>query len=91
MPDFFYTELGIEAPIPGTQFSLSYTWGDINVDDLDGDAEKANTVDSWNYYYITLGFGEVLGLDASMTYHNAPGYSGDGGQDGFFVSLGHEW
>ncbi len=90
-PDVFYTELGIEAPIPGTQFSLSYTWGDINVDDLDGDAEKANTVDSWNYYYITLGLGEVLGLDASMTYHNAPGYSGDGGQDGFFVSLGHEW
>ncbi len=90
-PDVFYTELGIEAPIPGTRFSLSYTWGDINVDDLDGDAEKANTVDSWNYYYITLGLGDILGLDASLTFHDAPGYKGDSGQDGFFVSLGHEW
>ena len=63
----------------------------LDVDDLEGDAEKANTVDGWDYYYITLGFGEVLGLDASMTYHDAPGYSADAGQDGFFVSLGHEW
>ena len=90
-PDVFYTELGIEAPIPGTPFSVSYTYGDINVDDLEGDAEKANTIDGWNYYYITLGFGEILGLDTSITYHNAPGYSADAGQDGFFVSLGHEW
>ena len=90
-PDVFYTELGVEAPIPGTSFTLSYTWGNIDVDDLEGDAEKANTVDGWDYYYITLGFGEVLGLDASMTYHDAPGYSADAGQDGFFVSLGHEW
>ena len=90
-PDVFYTELGVEAPIPGTPFSVSYTYGDINVDDLDGDAEQANTVDSWDYYYITLGFGDVLGLDTSITYHAAPGYSADAGQDGFFISLGHEW
>ena len=72
-------------------FSLAYTWGNIDVDDLDGDAEKANTVDSWDYYYITFGFGEILGLDTSITYHSAPGYKGDAGQEGFFVSLGHEW
>ena len=90
-PDVFYTELGIEAPIPGTPFSVSYTYGDINVDDLEGDAEKANTVDSWNYYYLTLGFGEILGLDTSITYHSSPGYKADAGQEGFFVSLGHEW
>ena len=90
-PDVFYTELGVEAPIPGTPFSLAYTWGNIDVDDLDGDAEKANTVDSWDYYYITLGFGEILGLDTSITYHSAPGYKADAGQEGFFVSLGHEW
>ena len=90
-PDVFYTEAGVEASIPGTPFSLSYTFGNIDVDDLEGDAEKANTVDSWNYYYISLSFGEVLGLDTSITYHDAPGYSADGGQDGFFISLGHEW
>ena len=90
-PDVFYTEAGVEASIPGTPFSLSYTFGNIDVDDLEGDAEKANTVDSWDYYYISLSFGEVLGLDTSITYHDAPGYSGDGGQDGFFISLGHEW
>jgi len=90
-PDVFYTEAGVEASIPGTPFSLSYTFGNIDVDDLEGDAEKANTVDSWNYYYISLNFGEVLGLDTSITYHDAPGYKADGGQDGFFISLGHEW
>ena len=90
-PDVFYTEAGVEASIPGTPFSLSYTFGNIDVDDLEGDAEKANTVDSWNYYYISLSFGEVLGLDTSITYHDAPGYKADGGQDGFFISLGHEW
>ena len=90
-PDVFYTELGVEAPIPGTPFTVSYTYGDINVDDLDGDGEQANTVDSWDYYYITFGFGEILGLDTSVTYHAAPGYSADAGQDGFFISLGHEW
>ena len=90
-PDVFYTEAGVEASIPGTPFSLSYTFGNIDVDDLEGDAEKANTVDSWDYYYISLSFGEVLGLDTSITYHDAPGYSADGGQDGFFISLGHEW
>ena len=90
-PDVFYTEAGVEVPIPGTPFSLSYTFGNIDVDDLDGDAEKANTVDSWNYYYVSLSFGEVLGLDTSITYHDAPGYNADGGQDGFFISLGHEW
>ena len=90
-PDVFYTEAGVEASIPGTPFSLSYTFGNIDVDDLEGDAEKANTVDSWDYYYISLSFGEVLGLDTSITYHDAPGYKADGGQDGFFISLGHEW
>ena len=90
-PDVFYTEAGVEASIPGTPFSLSYTFGNIDVDDLEGDAEKANTVDSWDYYYISLNFGEVLGLDTSITYHDAPGYKADGGQDGFFISLGHEW
>ena len=90
-PDVFYTEAGVEASIPGTPFSLSYTFGNIDVDDLEGDAEKANTVDSWNYYYISFSFGEVLGLDTSITYHDAPGYKADGGQDGFFISLGHEW
>ena len=90
-PDVFYTEAGVEASIPGTPFSLSYTFGNIDVDDLEGDAEKANSVDSWNYYYISLSFGEVLGLDTSITYHNAPSYKADGGQDGFFISLGHEW
>ena len=90
-PDVFYTEAGVEASIPGTPFSLSYTFGNIDVDDLEGDAEKANTVDSWDYYYISFSFGEVLGLDTSITYHDAPGYKADGGQDGFFISLGHEW
>ena len=90
-PDVFYTEAGVEASIPGTPFSISYTFGNIDVDDLEGDAEKANTVDSWDYYYISLSFGEVLGLDTSITYHDAPGYKADGGQDGFFISLGHEW
>ena len=90
-PDAFYTEVGVEAPIPGTDFSIAYTYGNVDVDDLDGDAEKANDIDSWDYYYITLGFGELLGLDTSVTYHNAPGYSADAGQEGFFVSLGHEW
>ena len=90
-PDVFYTEAGIEGTIPGTAISLSYTFGNIDVDDLDGDAEKNNDVDSWDYYYITMGFGEILGLDTSVTYHNSPGYSGDAGQDGFFISLGHEW
>ena len=90
-PDAFYTEVGVEAPIPGTPLSLSYTYGNVDVDDLDGDAEKANDIDSWDYYYITVGFGEILGLDSSVTYHNAPGYKADAGQDGFFISLGHEW
>jgi len=90
-PDAFYTEVGVEGTIPGTGISVSYTYGNIDIDDLDGDAEKANDVDSWNYYYISFGFGDVLGLDTSLTYHNAPGYKGDAGQDGFFISLGHEW
>ena len=90
-PDVFYTEAGVEGTIPGTGISVSYTYGNINVDDLDGDAEKANDVDSWDYYYLTFGFGEILGLDTSITYHNAFGYKADGGQDGFFISLGHEW
>ncbi|MBK47662.1 MAG: hypothetical protein CMI94_01370 [Pelagibacteraceae bacterium] len=90
-PDALYTEAGIEAPIPGTNFSVAYTYGNIDIDDLEGDGEKGADVDSWDYYYITVGFGELLGLDTSVTYHNAPGYSADAGQDGFFVSLGHEW
>ena len=90
-PDVFYTEASLGATIPGTGISVSYTYGNINVDDLDGDAEKANDVDSWDYYYLTFGFGEILGLDTSITYHNAFGYKADGGQDGFFISLGHEW
>jgi len=90
-PDVFYSELGVEAPIPGTPFTISYTYGNIDVSDLDGDGEKNNDVDSWDYYYISLGFGEILGLDTSVTYHNAPGYSADAGADGFFISLGHEW
>ena len=90
-PDVFYTEASLGATIPGTGISVSYTYGNINVDDLDGDAEKANDVDSWDYYYLTFGFGEILGLDTSVTYHNAPGYKADAGQDGFFISLGHEW
>ena len=90
-PDVFYTEASVEATIPGSGISVSYTYGNIDVDDLDGDAEKGNDVDSWNYYYLTFGFGEILGLDTSVTYHNAPGYKADAGQDGFFISLGHEW
>ena len=90
-PDVFYSELGVEAPIPGTPFTISYTYGNIDVSDLDGDGEKNNDVDSWDYYYISLGFGEILGLDTSVTYHNTPGYSADAGADGFFISLGHEW
>tara|TARA_B100001245_G_scaffold132459_1_gene98163 strand:+ start:1091 stop:1855 length:765 start_codon:yes stop_codon:yes gene_type:complete len=90
-PDVFYTEASVEATIPGSGISVSYTYGNIDVDDLDGDAEKANDIDSWNYYYLTFGFGEILGLDTSVTYHNAPGYKADAGQDGFFISLGHEW
>ena len=90
-PDVFYSELGVEAPIPGTPFTVSYTFGNIDVSDLDGDGEKNNDVDSWDYYYISLGFGEILGLDTSVTYHNAPGYSANAGADGFFISLGHEW
>ncbi len=90
-PDVFYSELGVEAPIPGTPFTISYTYGNIDVSDLDGDGEKNNDVDSWDYYYISLGFGEILGLDTSVTYHNAPGYSANAGADGFFISLGHEW
>ncbi len=90
-PDVLYSELGVEAPIPGTPFTISYTYGNIDVSDLDGDGEKNNDVDSWDYYYITFGFGEILGLDTSVTYHNAPGYSADAGADGFFISLGHEW
>jgi len=90
-PDVFYTEASVEATIPGSGISVSYTYGNIDVDDLDGDAEKANDIDSWDYYYLTFGFGEILGLDTSVTYHNAPGYKADAGQDGFFISLGHEW
>ena len=90
-PDVFYTEASVEATIPGSGISVSYTYGKIDVDDLDGDAEKANDIDSWDYYYLTFGFGEILGLDTSVTYHNAPGYKADAGQDGFFISLGHEW
>ena len=90
-PDVFYTEASVEATIPGSGSSVSYTYGKIDVDDLDGDAEKANDIDSWDYYYLTFGFGEILGLDTSVTYHNAPGYKADAGQDGFFISLGHEW
>ncbi len=90
-PDVFYTEASLGATIPNTGISVSYTYGNINVDDLDGDAEKANDVDSWDYYYLTFGFGEILGLDTSITSHNAFGYKADGGQDVFFISLGHEW
>ena len=90
-PDVIYTEAGVEAPIPGTSFSLAYTFGNIDVDDLDGDGEKGADVDSWGYHYITFSFGEVLGLDTSISYHNAPGYKADAGADGLFVSLGHEW
>ena len=91
-PEVFYSEVGAEVPIPGTPFSLSGLMGNIDVSDCDGDAEKANCTDSWNYYYITAGLGDVLGLDASVSFHSAMGsYSGDSGQDGIFFSLGHEW
>lgn len=91
-PDVFYSEFGADVPIPGTQFTLSGLFGNIDVLDCDGDAETANCTDGWNYYYVTLGFGDVLGLDASVSFHSAFGtYNGDAGQDGFFISLGHEW
>ena len=49
-PDALYTEAGIEAPIPGTNFSVAYTYGNIDIDDLEGDGEKGADVDSWDYY-----------------------------------------
>jgi|TARA_B100000315_G_C14543525_1_gene572100 uncharacterized protein (TIGR02001 family) len=91
-PEAFYSEFGADVPIAGTPFTLSGLFGNIDISDCEGDAEKGNCTDSWNYYYITLGFGEIFGLDASATFHSAAGsYNGDAGQDGMFVSLGHEW
>ena len=91
-PDTFYSEFSAEISVPGTPLSLSGLVGNIDISDCEGDAEKANCTDSWTYYNVTLGFGEVLGLDTSVSFHSAMGtYNGNGGQDGFFVSLGHEW
>ena len=91
-PEVFYSEVGAELPIPETPITISGLLGNVDVSDCDGDAEKANCTDSWNYYYITVGVGEILGLDTSFTFHSAMGsYSGDSGQDGVFISLGHEW